>query len=107
MVESSAPNSQLIDAIEDRLQHGQWIGGTSPSREDADLYSSLRENPPHAIDYPRSHAWYTLVHRFSDEVRSTWTTETSHIQVQAQAPVAKAVAKAAPAEPKGKKAPAA
>ena len=52
------------------------------------MYSTLRENPPHAVQYPRTHAWFALAQRFNDEVRATWTTETSHIQIPEPEPVA-------------------
>ena len=52
------------------------------------MYSTIRENPPHAVQHPRTHAWFALAQRFNDEVRATWTTETSHIQIPEPEPVA-------------------
>ena len=59
--------------IENRLEASPWLGGDMPSKEDAERFAALGNNEPNAETHPNTFAWYTLVARFSEEVRSTWT----------------------------------
>ena len=58
--------------IESRLEKFQWLGGDTPSREDADKFVAFGKSFPDVDEYPRCFAWYILVSRFSEAVRSTW-----------------------------------
>ena len=59
--------------IENRLEASPWLGGDMPSKEDAERFAALGNKAPYAETHPNTFAWYTLVARFSQEVRDTWT----------------------------------
>ena len=62
----------MVDAIESKLGDNVWLGGQQPSKDDADQVKSLGDAPS-AATHPNAFAWYTLVGRFSEDVRGTWT----------------------------------
>ena len=63
----------MVDAIESKLGENCWLGGQQPSKEDAEQFSSLGGQAPNVATHPGAFAWYTLVGRFSDDVRGSWT----------------------------------
>ena len=62
----------MVDAIESKLGDNIWLGGQQPSKEDAEQFISLGQ-APNVATHPGAYAWYTLVGRFSDDVRGSWT----------------------------------
>ena len=58
--------------LERRLGDNCWLGGDQPSREDAMTFNALGENVPDQESHPSAYAWYILVSRFTEEVRSQW-----------------------------------
>lgn len=65
-------SNQKVDEIERKLNDNMWLGGQQPSKDDADAFSSLNGSPD-ADAYPNAAAWYSLVGKFTDAVRGTWT----------------------------------
>ena len=59
--------------LENRLQSSSWLGGDMPSKEDAERFAALGGNEPNAETHPNTFAWFTLVARFSQGVRESWT----------------------------------
>ena len=49
-----------------------WLGGQQPSKDDAEAFNSLNECPD-ADTHPNASAWYSLVSRFTESVRNSWT----------------------------------
>jgi len=49
-----------------------WLGGQQPSKDDAEKFTTMG-SAPSAETHPESHAWYILISRFSEDVRSSWT----------------------------------
>ena len=63
----------MVDAIESRLGENQWLGGQMPSKEDADQYTALNGVMPSAATHPNAFGWYSLVSKFSEDIRGSWT----------------------------------
>ena len=63
----------MVDAIQSKLGENVWLGGQQPSKEDNEQFISLNGQAPNAATHPDAFAWYTLVGRFSDDVRGSWT----------------------------------
>ena len=63
----------MVDAIESKLGENVWLGGQQPSKDDAEQFASLGGQVPSPATHPNAFAWYTLVGRFSEDVRGTWT----------------------------------
>lgn len=77
----------MVDAIEQKLNSsdGMWLGGQQPSKDDAEQFTTLGASPALSVaTHPNVFAWYTLVGRFSEEVRGSWT-EASAAPAQAGA----------------------
>ena len=63
----------MVDAIESKLGENMWLGGQQPSKDDAEQFTSLNGNAPNVASHPNAFAWFTLVGRFSEDVRGSWT----------------------------------
>ena len=63
----------MVDALESRLNDNMWLGGQQPSKEDAEEFAKLGGKLPNCDSHPNTYAWYSLVSKFTDAVRSTWT----------------------------------
>ena len=63
----------MVDAIESRLTENMWLGGQTPSQEDASEFTGLAGVIPNVDTHPNAFAWYSLVSKFTDAVRGTWT----------------------------------
>ena len=63
----------MVDAIESRLQDNMWLGGQQPSKEDAEQFVALQNSAPSVDTHPNAFAWFTLVSRFTEAVRGSWT----------------------------------
>jgi hypothetical protein len=63
----------MVDAIESRLTENLWLGGQQPSKEDAEQFAALAGAVPNVDTHPNTFAWYSLVSKFTDAVRGTWT----------------------------------
>ena len=62
----------MVDAIESKLQQNQWLGGQQPSDEDAEAFKNMAAAP--VVDtHPNAFAWFSLVGRFTDAIRDSWT----------------------------------
>ena len=66
-------NAALATEVEGKLGDNIWLGGQQPSKEDAEKFASMGSSAPNAESHPEAFAWYTLVGRFSQEVRDSWT----------------------------------
>lgn len=66
-------NSALATEIESKLGDNLWLGGQQPSKEDAEKFTAMGANAPNVETHPEAFAWYTLIGRFSQEVRDSWT----------------------------------
>ena len=66
----------MIDAIEQKLAGSDdiWLGGQQPSKEDAEQFASLvaSRTDLSPATHPHAFAWYMLVNRVHENVRSTW-----------------------------------
>lgn len=67
-----AANKVDIASIEDRLKNNTWLGGASPSKEDADVSSGLDITNMDSKKYPRAYAWYSLITKFTDKKKAEW-----------------------------------
>lgn len=61
----------MVDAIENKLQQNQWLGGQQPSSEDAEAFKNM-DGTPNVDTHPNAFGWWCLVSRFTDDVRKTW-----------------------------------
>jgi len=43
-----------------------------PTVADREAFEQLKSSPPSAETHPNTFAWFTLVQRFNESVRSTW-----------------------------------
>ena len=66
-------NNALAAEIESKLGDNLWLGGQQPSKDDAEKFTAMGGNAPSADTHPEAYAWFTLVGRFSEEVRNSWT----------------------------------
>ena len=62
-----------IDTLEKTLASQQWVGGQTPSNADTDAFTKLVESDLRADTHPNVFAWFTLVYKFSEAVRNSWT----------------------------------
>ena len=60
-----------MDALEARLADAQWLGGQLPSGEDREAHKSL-DGVPNPDTHPNTFAWWSLVDRFTDDVKAGW-----------------------------------
>ena len=65
-----------------------WLGGTKLSAADKEAFDEIKDTPPNPEMQPNLFAWYAMVSKFSDAVRSTWKGEAAN-----PAPVKRATAK--------------
>ena len=72
----------MVDSIESGLQVHQWLGGLTPSREDADAYSSLAGKAPSVATHPNAASWYSLVSMFTESVRASWVAGSTAVAVE-------------------------
>ena len=66
-------NHALTAEIELKLGDNLWLGGQQPSKDDAEKFTVMGGNATSAEKHPEAYAWFTLVSRFSEEVRNSWT----------------------------------
>ena len=62
----------MVDAIESRLGENQWLGGQQPSKDDAAEFTGLSGAIPNVDTHPNAFAWYAMVGKFTDTVKSNW-----------------------------------
>ena len=62
----------MVDAIESRLGENQWLGGQQPSKDDAAEFLGLSGAIPNVDSHPNAFAWYAMVGKFTDAVKSNW-----------------------------------
>ena len=74
-------NNAKFDAIESRLSVNQWLGGQKPSKEDDEKFSAITHAPDVSI-YPNTFAWWALVSRFSQSIRSSWPAALESLNIQ-------------------------
>lgn len=67
----------MVDSIESNLQVHQWLGGLTPSKDDADAYASLAGKAPSVATHPNAAAWYSLVNMFTESTRASWVAGTT------------------------------
>ena len=60
-----------MDALEGRLADAQWLGGQLPSGEDREAHAGIAD-APNPDTHPNTFAWWSLVSRFTADVRSQW-----------------------------------
>ena len=60
-----------VDDIERKLADNMWLGGQEPSKEDREAFTGLN-GCPDADSHPNAAAWYSLVSKFSADVRESW-----------------------------------
>ena len=90
----------MLDVIESRLQECQWLGGQSPSQDDAEGFASLNGAVPDVDMYPNAFAWYAMVSKFSEAKRASWSRqEAAKQKVNLSAPEETKERKATPAQP--------
>ena len=65
-------NTQVMDELELKLEHTQWLGGQQPSSQDAEMWANLAQNQPNADSHPNTFSWWVLVSHFNDTIRSSW-----------------------------------
>ena len=62
----------MVDAIEQKLGDGQWLGGQQPGAADRTEFEKL-DGAPKPASHPNAFAWYCLVSKFSPSIREGWT----------------------------------
>lgn len=72
-----------MDGIEAKIGDSLFIGGASASAEDHEAFESLGGAVPSPTSHPNTFSWYSLVSRYTLEIRGAW---------KASAPVAPAAA---------------
>ena len=60
------------NAIEAKLKNQQWVGGQTPTKEDADAFKAISGTNLSCETHPCTFAWFALVFKFTDEVKGTW-----------------------------------
>jgi len=60
------------NAIEAKLKNQQWVGGQTPTKEDMDAFKSISGTNLSCETHPCTFAWFALVFKFTDEVKSSW-----------------------------------
>jgi translation elongation factor EF-1beta len=63
----------MVDGIESKLGDAVWLGGQQPSAEDRESFEGLNGAIPNPDTHPNAFAWYSLVARFTGDVRGSWT----------------------------------
>jgi len=53
------------------LQKDIWLGGQQPSAADREAFEAMNEAPNPATE-PNAFAWYSIVSKFSPQVRASW-----------------------------------
>merc|ERR1712153_103088 len=73
-IKISLKTHNIMDAntLEATLKNQQWVGGQSPSAADKDAFEALKSASPSAETHPNVFAWFCLVWKFSEAVRSSW-----------------------------------
>ena len=61
------------NTLEATLKNQQWVGGQTPTNADTDAFEALKSESLSAATHPHVFAWFSLVSKFSDAVRKTWT----------------------------------
>ena len=62
------------NTLEATLKNQQWVGGQTPSAADKDAFEALSKSGNISAEtHPNVFAWFTLVSKFSDAVKKTWT----------------------------------
>jgi elongation factor 1-beta len=60
------------NTIEAKLKNQQWVGGQTPTKEDADAFKAISGTNLSCETHPCTFAWFALVFKFTDEVKGTW-----------------------------------
>jgi len=63
----------MVDAIESKLGDNVWLGGQMPSKDDKEAFANLNGKSPNVDTHPNAFAWFSLVGKFTDAVKDTWT----------------------------------
>jgi len=63
----------MVDAIESKLGDNVWLGGQMPSKDDKEEFANLNGKCPNVDTHPNAFAWFSLVGKFTDAVKDTWT----------------------------------
>ena len=63
----------MVDAIESKLGDNVWLGGQMPSKDDKEEFANLNGKAPNVDTHPNAFAWFSLVGKFTDAVKDTWT----------------------------------
>jgi elongation factor 1-beta len=61
------------NTLEKTLATQQWVGGQTPADSDKAAYDALKSTTISAATHPNVFAWFSLVNKFSDSIRSSWT----------------------------------
>lgn len=72
---SSAAGNKAWDQLEKQLNGKQWLGGQQPSKQDADEFNKNFKDANVQVSaqaYPNVYAWYNLVSKFNEKIRSSW-----------------------------------
>ena len=49
-----------------------WLGGDSPSKDDAEAFQTMQGEQPNGDTHPNTLGWWLLCYRFTEEVRNSW-----------------------------------
>ena len=63
----------MVDAIESKLGENVWLGGQQPSKDDKEAFAGLNGACPNVDTHPNAFAWFSLVGKFTDAIRDSWT----------------------------------
>ena len=63
----------MVDAIESKLGDNVWLGGQQPSKDDKEAFAGLNGVAPNVDTHPNAFAWFSLVSKFTDSIRDSWT----------------------------------
>ena len=66
-------NDPRFDGLEAKLKDHTWFGGDKLSAKDREAYEELADvMPPNADLYPSLFFWWSMVEKFSPEIRDSW-----------------------------------
>ena len=74
--------SGSVEDLEQRLMKHQWLGGQLPCSADREIFNTLKSDQIDVEKFPNTFAWYSLVQRFTDAVRRSWTGDAIELDPQ-------------------------